>query len=204
MKKTNFILTSILISFVLTGVLSFIPINTRPAIALMIELGLEDLAKEADFILRGEVTEMKSEWNADKTVIYTYITLKVKERIYGQYEADTITIKQRGGKVDGIGMAVSDSAVFMKGEDVIVFLKPQGTPQAARLQQVARGVITEVVGKMQGKYTVTKEGVAEGKTVIVNKGVFATKEGELVTRAGKKMPLEGFIGEIKRIKAGQR
>ena len=204
MKKFNFIFTSILISFVLTGMLSFITCQTSPAIALMIELGLEDLTKEADFILRGEVTEMKSEWNADKTVIYTHITLNVKERIHGRHEANTITIKQRGGKVDGIGMAVSDSAVFMKGEDVIVFLKPESTPQVARLQQAGRGVITEIVGKEQGKYRIAKDEIAKTEAVVVNKAIFATKKGELVTRAGKRIPLEEFIGEIKRIKAGQR
>ncbi len=200
MKKINSIISSVLISFVLAGALGFVALQTSPALALMIKLGLEDLSKEADFILRGEVTEVRSEWSEDKTVIYTYITLTVKERIAGQYEAETVTIKQLGGEVDGIGMSVSDSAVFKKGEDAIVFLKPDRSQQAVRLQQAGRGVITEIVGKEQGKYTVAEDEVTGTQAITVNKGTFGTKTGQMVTGTGKMIPLEDFVGQIKKIK----
>ena len=204
MKKMNFILTSILISFLITGAYGLIAVQTNQAHALMVELGLEDLTGESDFILRGEIAEVKSEWNEDRTLIHTYITLSVKERIHGQGAAETITIKQRGGEVDGIRMAVSNCAIFKPGEDVVVFLKPDSTPQAARLQQMRGRVVTQIVGKEQCKYTVAEDQATRAEAVIVNRAVLATREGAIVTRPGKRIPLEEFVGDIKRIKAGQR
>lgn len=110
MKKRNFMLTVILISL-----FSLILLQTNPAVALMIELGPEDLTKEADFVLRGEVTDIKCQWNDNKTKIYTYIALTVKEWIVGQSEDKTTTIKQLGGEIGGRGMLVSGSPKFKRG-----------------------------------------------------------------------------------------
>ncbi len=200
MKKINFIFTSILISFALTVALGFIPAKNNTALALMIELGIEDLTKEADLILKGKVVDIKSEWNEDKTKIYTYITLNVNERIKGRPQRRIVTIRQLGGEVDGIGLVVSDSAVFKKGEDAIVFLKPDRTHHAGRLRRAGRGVINEIVGKEQGKYAVAEDGVTRRKMVTVGRGKFATRNGRIVPRIGRKVLLEDFIGQIKSIK----
>jgi hypothetical protein len=201
MKKINFMINSVLISFLLTGAFGLFAISGNRAMALMVELGLDELTQDADLILRGEVTDMKSEWNEDKTAIYTYITFNVKERIHGEYDTQTITIKQRGGEVDGIGMVVSDCAEFKKGEEAIVFLKPERDVQAVRLRRAGRArTITELVGKNQGKYSVAKDDIAQAEAVVVNKAVFATRDGKLITRPGKRIPLKDFVGDIKRIK----
>jgi len=201
MKKTNFVFTSVLISFVLTGALGFIPTKNNTALALMVELKLEDLTKEADSILRGEVTDIRSEWNENKTRIYTYITLSVKERIKGASTGNVVTIRQLGGKVGRKSLSVSNSAIFEKGEEAVVFLKPEMVQQAARLHRVGtRGVIHKIVGKEQGKYNVARGGVAGRSMVTLGRGTFATTTGAIVTKAGKQIALEDFIAQIKKVK----
>jgi len=201
MKKINFIFTSVLISFVLTGALGFIPINNNAALALMVELKLEDLTKEADSILRGEVTDMRSEWNENKTRIYTYITISVKERIKGSSTGNTVTIRQLGGTVGRKSLFVSNSAIFQKGEEAIVFLKPETVERAARIHRVGtRGIMHKIVGKEQGKYHIAREAATRKGLVTLGRGTFATTTGEIVTKAGKQIALEEFIRQIKQVK----
>ena len=201
MKKTNFVFTSVLISFVLTGALGFIPAKNNTALALMIELKLEDLTKEADSILRGEVTDIRSEWNENKTRIYTYITLSVKERIKGSSTGNTVTIRQLGGKVGKKALFVSNSAIFQKGEEAVLFLKPEMVERAARVHRVGtRGIIHKIVGKEQGKYHIAKDGVVGVRMVTMGRGTFATTAGAIVTKAGKQIALEEFIRQIKQVK----
>jgi len=203
MKKTNLFLISTLISILITGGFGFIATAANQAMALMVELQLEEITGDSDYILRGEVVDMKSEWNEDRTVIHTYYTISINEQIHGAHGADTITIKQRGGEVDGIGMAVSNSAVFKQGEEVVVFLKPDQAPHAAGIQQAGGQLVTKIVGREQGKYSVAKDPATSDDVIIVNRALFATTEGQLVTRPGKSIPLDEFITDIKRIKANQ-
>ena len=195
MKKTNPILASILICFMLVVVAILIPARTDIAIALMVEMGVEDLARDADSVLRGEVTGIKSEWDEGKSKIYTYITLSVKERIKGGATEDTVTIRQLGGKVGKMRLTVSDSAVFNKGENLIVFLKSEGVQRSRR-----RRAINKIVGMEQGKYSIARDSLTGRHMVTVGKGTFATGTGAIVSRAGRQIVLEDFIGQIKRVK----
>jgi len=207
MKNLNSMSTYILILFVLTGVSGLIPI--MPVSAMMIELGLEDIAKESDYVVQGEVVDTKSEWNENKTRIYTYSTVAVKENISGS-APKTVFVKQKGGTVGNITLSVSDSLLLHKGDEVVVFLKPEKKRQASvaargSVAQGAReGEIAQIVGERQGKYEI-KKGAAAGKgAVTVGRGIFATKEGRIVHKAGKEVPLDEFKSQIKGLKNKRR
>ncbi|MGB6122834.1 MAG: hypothetical protein WBG80_13070, partial [Bacteroidota bacterium] len=46
-------------------------------------LKVDELAKRAEVVAVGRVTELKSEWNQDQTMIFTRVTLAVDEYIKG-------------------------------------------------------------------------------------------------------------------------
>ena len=114
--------------------------------ALMIKISVEDLTREADVIIIGDIKEVESRWNPGRTMIYTYSTLYVEKYVKGGEEQKTLTIITEGGTVDDSSVWVEDVPIFTKNETVLVFLK-----------QDEHGFT--VVGWVQGKYIIENENV---------------------------------------------
>ena len=70
-----------------------------------------------------------------------------------------------------------------KGEKVILFLKPGKSKKD--------GIVFNIVGKGQGKYTIGNDGIAR-------KGGFSIMSGEEVI--DKNIPVEVLINKIKKVK----
>ncbi len=142
MKKICFILSSALIFSLAAGFF------TNQADALVVKKSIEELTYEANSILIGEVKSMESRWNKDRTLIYTYVTISVREYIKGILnlgEPEEITVQVPGGEVGDIGLKVSDTPEFREGEEVFLFLRVEELP------------IFRVAGLFQGKYTIEGE-----------------------------------------------
>ena len=165
MIKIYCILYSVLIFLLLTGFLA------SPASALMVRKSIEELTSEADCILIGKVEKIESRWNEERTLIYTYVTISVKQytkALSGVGEVQEIIVKVRGGEVGDIGLKVSDTPQFREGEEVFLFLRMEKPP------------LLSVAGLFQGKYTV--------------------EEGKVKNRIlGLDVPLDSFISQIKGI-----
>lgn len=132
-------------SFVL---LLFIFFAVIPVVSASItKTSVEDLTREADVIVIGDVKEVASRWNMWRTAIYTYSTLLVEKYIKGT-GPETLTIITEGGNVGDLWMWVEDVPDFTKNETVLVFLKQAGDEFS-------------VVGWIQGKYIVEDEYVRD-------------------------------------------
>ena len=163
MIKTYSVLHRLLILLLLTG---FFASQTS---ALMVRKSIEELTSQADSILIGKVEKIESRWNEEKTLIYTYVTISVKQHtktLSGVGEVQEIIIKVRGGEVGDIGLRVSDTPQFRQGEEVFLFLKSE-TPTVFR-----------VAGLFQGKYTI-ENGIARNRML------------------GEEIPLDNLISQIK-------
>jgi hypothetical protein len=79
----------------------------------------------SDTILRGQVTSVKSYWNAARTMIYTDVTFLVDEYLKGQGPAEK-TITLPGGTVGEEKVIVSDVAQFEVGDYGVVAMEPTG------------------------------------------------------------------------------
>jgi len=168
MMKICSILYAVVIFSLITGFF------TAQGSALMIEMSIEELTYEADAILTGRVKDMESRWNEEKTLIYTYVTVSVTEYIEMIPEIEElkeVIVKVRGGEVGDIGVKVSDTPEFMRGEEVFLFL---------RRDRIEKLPIFRVAGLFQGKYTI-EEGKVKNKLL----------EWEI--------PLNIFIGQIEEI-----
>lgn len=119
------------------------------ASASMIKISVEDLSREADVIVIGDIKEVESRWNFWRTMIYTYSTVSVEKYIKGTgHENETLTIITKGGEVGDYGVWVEDVPLFTKNETVLVFLKKEGNEFS-------------VAGWAQGKYIVENESVRD-------------------------------------------
>lgn len=120
---------------------------TLIASALMVKISVEDLTREADVIVIGDIKEVESKWNFWRTMIYTYSTVSVEKYVKGTGH-ETLIIITKGGTVGDSGVWVEDVPEFTKNETVLVFLKKAGREFS-------------VAGWAQGKYIVENEEVRD-------------------------------------------
>lgn len=83
----------------------------------------QQLTDFSDVILTGQVLEVRSGWDPNVDTIYTYVTVHVDEVLKGAIGSNRITIKQLGGVVDELGLAIADQPTFAAGEEVLLFLE---------------------------------------------------------------------------------
>ncbi len=115
----------------------------------MEKMSLEDLTREADVILIGNIVDVDSKWGLERDKIYTYSTVSVERYIKGGTGEEKLTIISEGGRIGTLFIWVEDTPTFLKDETVLVFLKKSGKEY-------------RVVGLSQGKYTL-KNGVLTGQ-----------------------------------------
>ena len=150
MKKCALILSAILLLTFLT--------DADTGQALMLKMSTAELTGHADAIIRGKVTEMKSEWDPQRRFIWTLVTILVSKSIKGGLaDNQTVTVKIPGGVVGDVGQVTEHAPSFKIGEDVVLFLNGENY----RGKKVFR-----VTGKFQGKHTV-KDGMLLEKKMPV-------------------------------------
>jgi hypothetical protein len=108
--------------------------------AAMLNISIEELARKADTIVLGTVTQQASAWDDQHTAIHTDVTVEVEQGLTG-LPGEVVTLRVLGGVVGGMGMGTSNDATFRVGERVIVCLDTNAVPNT-------------VVGMRQGKFTV--------------------------------------------------
>lgn len=123
---------------------------------IMVKLGLDDLAREADTVLAARVSYLWSEWDESGLRIYTYVALEPKELFKGDVRQPEIIVKVRGGIVGAVGQISPGTPSFDQGEDVVLFLK-----------ETADGFFS-VVGLAQGKFSVKRDAATGENYVISN------------------------------------
>lgn len=128
---------SILLALVLS-VLSF-----HAAIGQETKYTAEELTDRAEVVAIGKVSAMRSDWNAERTRIFTEVTIMVDEYLKGEQEQTALTLKIPGGEIGEVGEVYSHVARFKSNEEVVVFARRD-----------TRGEFTLVAGE-QGKLAVT-------------------------------------------------
>ncbi len=153
MKKKYFVVSSAIITFILV---TFLGINS--VMALMIKMTTPELTKRARAIVRGKVTDMRSEWDPERRFIWTLVTISVSKCIKGDtLPGQEIILKIPGGVVGQIGQLTEDTPIFKRGEDVLLFINPE----VYRCKKVFR-----VTGNFQGKHTIKNNIVIENKIPV--------------------------------------
>ena len=82
---------------------------------------IEQLARQADIVVIGEVISATGEWAAGRATIQTRVALTVTESLKGT-AASPLTFTHLGGRVGDEASAVGGAAEFAPGERVLVFL----------------------------------------------------------------------------------
>ena len=138
-----------------------------PLLSQSIHTGLKSLSDNADIILTGKVTQQKSEWNADRTRIFTKVTVTVEEYLKGSQNQGSITIAHPGGEVDEVGEIYSHVPRFYDNENVLLFLQKDGDNRNYKVLEGESGKISLTVDKLTGeKITSDRKNVSAYKKQI--------------------------------------
>ena len=100
----------------------------------MIERGVSELTNDAEAVIEGKVTSIKSEWSDIKNEwtgnlnagIVTNVPIEVTDVIKGGLIVrEDVVVQTLGGEIleQDIALHVSDQPEFQVGEEVIIFLK---------------------------------------------------------------------------------
>ncbi len=138
------------------------------------KMSADDLTNASTAVLYGKCTKLKSEWNQDKSIIYTYVTIAPEEYLKGNLGAEAV-IAVPGGQVGNIIYEVSEMPVFTEGEEVFAFV---------RTNPAGKNLIT---GGFQGKMKIEKD-KKTGKKIVKAEGSDSDAEGEA---------LESFVIKVK-------
>lgn len=130
-------------------------IDLQEGYALLIKMNIEDLVEQADYVLLGEVIDIESRWDNESRTIYTYVKVIVEKMIKGNKNLNEIVVKVPGGRVGDEAMLVSESPAFKLGERTILLLDIDTSGEY------------QVLGGIQGKYTVIKDRVFE-RDILLN------------------------------------
>ena len=130
-------------------------ITSGSSTAMMISLNVERLTDASDAVVMGQVTDKKTLWSADGSVIITRVTLAVQSTVRGVVNRSSIVVERLGGEVGEIGMRQTDQPEFIIGEHVLLFIKQTPSKVASTDRFAYR-----VVGAAQGKYSITASGGA--------------------------------------------
>ena len=145
----------------------------------LIPMTVEQLAARSTQVVRARAMQSWSEWNAQRTIIYTYTKFQVVKSFKGTPE-QTVTVKQLGGRVDNTVQKVSGVRHFTGGEENFLFLQPSQDNDGTMI----------VTGLVQGNFRLYRtstgqvaasNGVPEVSAVQAGTGVVSAYRGSVVT-----------------------
>ena len=150
---------------------------TQAAASTVVAMTLEQMSERAESIFLGRVTGTRADWNAERTRIYTYVTLEVDRYLKGGSDSKVATVRLLGGRVGPYLAMVPGTPPFDRGEEVLLFCAGGG----------AR--IPTVLGLSLGKFTIVADASGEkivkrdiSGLMLANHRSDARKPGDPVTR----------------------
>jgi hypothetical protein len=152
----------------------------------IVPLSTAQLGERSTTVVRGEVADVRSFWNARRTKIFTEVVIDVAEAYKGA-AGGQVRLLQLGGTVDGVRVTVHGALQWTTGEEVLLFLEPY------------QGDAYHVAGFSQGKFQVERDD-RTGRAYVSRPalaGVEFAATGAAGEAAGANVtrePLDRFVG----------
>lgn len=125
---------------------------------VVLDLSVDEMARAASVVVHGTVTRVDAAWDDSHQRIFTEVDLDVTSYLAGQ-GPDHVRIRQIGGRVGDTELRVPGQAVFAVGEEVVVFLEPDGSGEPNRwiVVSMAAGKFTVTFDRMTGERVVGRD-----------------------------------------------
>jgi hypothetical protein len=109
----------------------------------LVRSGLERLTRDNSSILRGQVTSIRSYWNADRSFILTDVTVSPSRWWKGAQSSGSVTFTVMGGTVGETTTLIIGGPEFEPGSEYVMFLGEQDLPGSMRrlsVRDLSQGV----------------------------------------------------------------
>jgi hypothetical protein len=147
-------------------------------------LSLAQLVQRADLIVQGQVQSVYSEWDKERRLVFTYVSIRVEDPLKGE-RRQSVLIRQIGGSIGTIEMSVAGLPQFKSGERALVFLKRQDA------------TTFQVVGMNQGLYRIVQDSAVSDASGM---DLFDRETGETTKPLiGVRAPLEQLKTRIREL-----
>jgi len=168
-------------------IICFLLLSMQESKAQVKKMSAKDLTDVSTAVFYGKCSKIRCEWNENRSIIYTYVTVIPEEYIKGNLGLEAV-IAVPGGRVDDIIYEVSEMPVFTEGEDVMAFIWTN--PAGKNL----------VTGGYLGKMKVEKDSKT-GKRMVHGYDIQEDTESGILEsdKPGKseKVQLEDFVTKLK-------
>ena len=148
------------------------------------KLDMGQLVKRSDVIVQGQVQSVYSQWDEQRHLVFTYVSIRVDESLKGE-SRQSVLIRQVGGTVGTVQMSIAGVPQFKSGEMAVVFLKSQNDSTF------------QVVGMNQGLYEIVEDFAVSN---LFGADLFDIPTGEISKPlAGVRAPLEQLKAKIREL-----
>jgi hypothetical protein len=182
MKKIK---TITCVTYVVMVCLLLLPVENSNA--QVKKMSSKEMTDASTAVLYGKCKKIKSEWNSDRSAIYTYITIAPEEYIKGNLGTEVV-VAVPGGRVDNLVYEVSETPFFTQDEDVVAFIwtSPKGK--------------NHITGGPQGKIKIEKD-QKTGKRFVSDPDAESEAEAQNMApgqiKKAERMQLEDYVGKLK-------
>lgn len=158
---------------------------------VLVPTDLNELARDAAIIARGEVVAVDPRWTDGRRSIETIVTMETESYMKGQL-GRTLQFSVPGGSVGRLRNVVLGAPRFEPGQQIIVFLGVNG-PQ-----------VPHILGLSQGVYRV--DASSSGQAVVMPPAVMPGVTGPIVRGSASRIPapLATFEAQIRRLAGAAR
>ncbi len=87
----------------------------------------DDLAASSEVIVEGRCIDIRPAWNEDRTLIYSFVTFRVRRVLKGDVVPGKITLRQPGGTVGDATSILWGAPYWQVGWDMLLYLNPDQT-----------------------------------------------------------------------------
>ncbi|HLA39310.1 MAG TPA: hypothetical protein VJ417_04895 [Candidatus Glassbacteria bacterium] len=162
------------------------------SIAVM-KRNLAELATLSEAILVGTVTDIRSDWDPERTKIHTYVTLSDLEVIKGEVAETSYVLRHLGGMAGGIGMDIPGMPRLSLGRRYLLFIRGNNSD------------FFPIVGIQQGVFLIERDTGGQRDVVLAYNGepVVGIADDQPVTQpaqggaAREPLTLREFVGLIR-------
>jgi hypothetical protein len=106
------------------------------AASSFLQVDLPTLKQMSESVVHAKVVDVRSEWNAEGSAIFTFVTLDVKGRLHGT-AANQLVVRVPGGTVGDFTSEMEGAPQFQRGDNVVAFIARwhDGVPMVAGYAQ---------------------------------------------------------------------
>ncbi|HEX7830724.1 MAG TPA: hypothetical protein VF787_13790 [Thermoanaerobaculia bacterium] len=168
-----------------------------------IEMPFDQVAREAQYVVRAQVVDTYAAWDDSHEVIYTYATLRVS-RYFGESAGpDTLVVREVGGTVDGYTQEAIGFPAIRAGEDVVLFLAPW-TDGGAEMRIHAFNQGKFLVKERLGRELVVADEVRQGDARLGREGRLSDVRADGTDDLSGALTIDELAAMITDARAGKR